>query len=496
VVDQDRTAESRALARAFTAAGTFDVVATPDDPRAVEPLFRQSLARAALIIPEGFTRSRGRGEAATAQMLVDGSDNATATIALGYGDAIGLTLAQAELPRGLSAPLEARVRTMFNPSLRSAVFIVPGLIVLVLVIVSVMLTALTVAREYEQGSMEQLFSTPVSRLEIILGKLAPYFLLGLVQVLLVLVVGVTLFDVPLRGSVGADLPGGLDLPAGGADLRPGHQHRHAQSDGRRAGGRDQHVPAGADPVGLHLPHRQHAAAAALRVVAPAPAVPRARPAVHHAAGQRPGDDCVRSVAHGGLLRRDAGHRDAALPEDGRMTFFQRSRAFRVRLLGLVAKELRQTMRDRRMIGILMIAPMIQLLVLGHAVNLDVDHVPILIADEDRTAESRDFLDGLTAGDAFRRAGEVENAAAALDAISGGRVPLAAVLPRGFAADLAAGRTAQVQLLVDGGDSNRAIVAQNAAQGYVLRRAQEMLAQRLGRAPGRVASSRACSTTPP
>lgn len=202
VVDQDRTAESRAFARAFSAAGTFDVVATPDDPRAVEPLFRQSLARAALVIPEGFTRARERGEAATAQMLVDGSDNATATIALGYGDAIGLTLAQAELPRGLSAPLEARVRTMFNPSLRSAVFIVPGLIVLVLVIVSVMLTALTVAREYEQGSMEQLFATPVSRLEIILGKLAPYFLLGLVQVLLVLVVGVTLFEVPLRGSVG------------------------------------------------------------------------------------------------------------------------------------------------------------------------------------------------------------------------------------------------------------------------------------------------------
>jgi ABC-2 type transport system permease protein len=168
-----------------------------------------------------------------------------------------------------------------------------------------------------------------------------------------------------------------------------------------------------------------------------------------------------------------------------MTPASRFRAFRVRLLGLVAKELRQTVRDRRMIGILMIAPMIQLLVLGHAVNLDVDHVPILVADEDRTAESRDFLDGLTAGDAFRRAGEVENAQIAQEAIAGGRVPLAAVLPRGFAADLAAGRTAQVQLLVDGGDSNRAIVAQNAAQGYVLRRAQEMLAQRLGRLPGRV-----------
>lgn len=201
VVDQDRTAESRALATSFSAAGTFDVVVRPDDPAKVEPLFRQGLVKTALIIPEGYARRRARGETADAQLLVDGSDNATATIALGYADAIGLQLAQAELPRGFALPIDARVRTLFNPSLRSAVFIVPGLIVLVLVIVSVMLTALTVAREYERGSMEQLFATPVGRLEIILGKLAPYFLLGLVQVLLVLVVGVTLFEVPLRGSV-------------------------------------------------------------------------------------------------------------------------------------------------------------------------------------------------------------------------------------------------------------------------------------------------------
>ena len=201
VVDQDHTVESRALVRAFSAAGTFDVVAEAGEAAAVEPLFRAGLAKAALVIPEGYARQRARGETADAQMLVDGTDNATATIALGYGDAIGLSLAQGGLPRGFSVPIDARVRTLFNPSLRSAVFIVPGLIVLVLVIVAVMLTALTVAREYEQGSMEQLFATPVGRLEIILGKLMPYFLLGLVQVLLVLVVGVTLFDVPLRGSV-------------------------------------------------------------------------------------------------------------------------------------------------------------------------------------------------------------------------------------------------------------------------------------------------------
>lgn len=161
-------------------------------------------------------------------------------------------------------------------------------------------------------------------------------------------------------------------------------------------------------------------------------------------------------------------------------------AFRIRFLGLVAKEFRQTFRDRRMIGILMIAPMIQLLVLGHAVNLDVDHVPTLVADEDHTAESRDFLDGLTAGDAFRRAGEAENGQEALDAIAGGKVPLAVIVPRGFAADVAAGRTASVQLLVDGGDSNRAIVAQNAAVGYTLRRAQALIPPRPGQARGSAA----------
>jgi ABC-2 type transport system permease protein len=201
VVDRDRTAESRALARAFTAAGTFDLVAVSDDEAAVEPLFRGGHAKVALVIPPDFQRAQGRGDTATAQLLVDGTDNATATIALGYAETIGLTLTQRELPRGFDVPLRAEVRTLFNPALRSAVFIVPGLIVLVLVIVSVMLTALTVAREYERGSMEQLFATPVGRVELILGKLMPYFVLGLMQVLLVLVVGVYLFEVPLRGSV-------------------------------------------------------------------------------------------------------------------------------------------------------------------------------------------------------------------------------------------------------------------------------------------------------
>lgn len=205
VVDQDRTSVSRALVHDFEQAGVFITEARPASPEAVEPLFRRDLAKVALVIPAGFARAAQRGEVAEAQLLLNGSDNTTAATALGYASAIALAAAPRMGPTGAptsgALPLEARTRTFFNPELESAVFLVPGLMALILVIVAVMLTALAVAREYERGSMEQLFSTPVGRLEIILGKLGPNFVLGLFQVLIVLVVGVTLFDVPIRGSV-------------------------------------------------------------------------------------------------------------------------------------------------------------------------------------------------------------------------------------------------------------------------------------------------------
>jgi len=204
VVDQDRTADSRALIQKFTASDTFRVVAERQDPKAVETLFRSSVAKVALVIPHGFSRQLKRGQEAKAQLLLDGADNTTASIALGYATAVSLAASRDQLVKlvgDLELPVEIRTRTFFNPRLKSAVFLVPGLMVLVLVMVAVMLTALTIAREYERGSMEQLFATPVGRLEVILGKLAPYFIIGLMQVLLVLTLGVTLFAVPVRGSL-------------------------------------------------------------------------------------------------------------------------------------------------------------------------------------------------------------------------------------------------------------------------------------------------------
>lgn len=199
VVDEDRTADSRAVAERFTSSEVFVKAAEATDTESVEPLFRRSLAKAALVFPEGFARAMARGDVAHAQLLLDGSDNTTAATALGYASTIAL--GAAARAAGVEPAVELEARTFFNPRLKSSVFLVPGLMALILVMVAVMLTALAVAREYERGSMEQLFATPVGRLEIILGKLGPNFVLGLLQVLLVLVVGVTLFEVPIRGSL-------------------------------------------------------------------------------------------------------------------------------------------------------------------------------------------------------------------------------------------------------------------------------------------------------
>lgn len=203
VVDQQHSANSRKVARTFTAGDLFDLTVRDDDAGDVEAVFRKGRAKAALIIPPDFDRHLNRGEPARVQLLLDGTDDNTASVARGYADAIVFEVtrqfSQADLMAQL--PIEVRPRTLFNPALRSSVFLVPGLIAVILVIIAVMLTALAVAREYERGSMEQLFTTPVGKLEIILGKLAPYFVIGLIQVLMVLTMGVTLFDVPIHGSL-------------------------------------------------------------------------------------------------------------------------------------------------------------------------------------------------------------------------------------------------------------------------------------------------------
>ncbi|HOI10886.1 MAG TPA: ABC transporter permease [Myxococcota bacterium] len=215
VVDHDRSTESRALTRILASSPEFVVADAPTDADAVDRLFRSGQARAAIVYPDDLGRRIRRGEPADVQILVDGSDGTAAQAVL--GNLTGLLVdASSDLgarSAGLSdprPPLSARVATLYNPALRSAVFFVPGLIAYVLAICGVLLTALTVAREWERGNMELLFATPIGRLEIILGKLAPYLVMGGIQALLVVSLGVAVFDVPMRGS-GATLALGVVL---------------------------------------------------------------------------------------------------------------------------------------------------------------------------------------------------------------------------------------------------------------------------------------------
>ena len=204
VVDQDRTAQSRGLVQHLFTGTTFRDMGELDDPEQVEAAFRGNRARLGIVIPRGYARSIGRGEEARVQLMVDAADNMTATSILSFAGRFTVSENQrvAREVIGVSPELlEPRVRALFNPGMRSALFLVPGLIALIQAMMAVLLTALTVAREWERGTMEQLFATPVGRVEIVLGKLLPYFGVGMAQVLLVLAAGTWLFGVPIRGPV-------------------------------------------------------------------------------------------------------------------------------------------------------------------------------------------------------------------------------------------------------------------------------------------------------
>lgn len=200
VVDGDHSAASRELIRALTVAREFQAVPEAGGVDGAERLMRRGQALAALIIPADYGRILAAGREASVQVIVDGGDGVVANQVLSKID--GLVRAETLRRTGTrGAPLlQVKVFTLFNPAGNSAWFMVPGLAAYLLALAAVLLTALTISGEWERGSMEQLFASPVGRLEIVLGKLLPYLGLGLLQLLLVVAVGAVVFDVPLRGS--------------------------------------------------------------------------------------------------------------------------------------------------------------------------------------------------------------------------------------------------------------------------------------------------------
>jgi ABC-2 type transport system permease protein len=202
VLDRDRTVQSRELVEAFQSSGYFRLTTRLDDDRAVAPLLTRGAVRIVLVIPPDFSRHLASREPAPVQALVDGGDANTASIAINYAQAIATTYSVNAVLKGqpLPVPLRAESRVWYNEDLKSSNMIVPGLMAMIMMILAALLTSLTIAREWERGTMEQLAATPVHRLEVILGKLVPYVGIGLIDIVLVAVVGGVVFAVPFRGN--------------------------------------------------------------------------------------------------------------------------------------------------------------------------------------------------------------------------------------------------------------------------------------------------------
>jgi ABC-2 type transport system permease protein len=206
VQDRDKSAASRDLLAAFTHSTYFDLVATPAAGEDTDALLERRLARAVLVIPEGYGRNLAAGRVAAVQLLLDGADSSTAQTVLGYARALVseqnaelVSEALARAGRHSAAPLVLEPRILFNPELQSTQFLVPGLIGFLLMLTAVLSTALSVVREKERGTMEQLRIAPLRTWELILGKTVPYLGISLVATLIILLAARGLFGVTIRG---------------------------------------------------------------------------------------------------------------------------------------------------------------------------------------------------------------------------------------------------------------------------------------------------------
>jgi ABC-2 type transport system permease protein len=208
IYDSDQTPQSRELIERFRGSRYFQIIGTTNDYRTIETQIDQDKCLLALVIPHRYGRNILAGDTAKVQLLLDGSDSNTASIALGYAEALLKTFnfelqSEALEKKGtgiIFMPVETRLRVWYNHELESKNFIVPGLVAVILMIISALLTSLTIAREWEMGTMEQLLSTPLRSTELVLGKMIAFFALGMVDALMAIGIGVLIFRVPLRGS--------------------------------------------------------------------------------------------------------------------------------------------------------------------------------------------------------------------------------------------------------------------------------------------------------
>ena len=211
VCDLDKSPQSRALIERFTASGYFTVVDNTDRPERLGELLDRGQAIVGIQINRGFADDLRSGRQAAIQTIVDGTDSNTGTVAMDYAQRITQEFSRARsAPTELTTlaqptqtnPIELRSRAWFNPDLKSRYYNVPGVIAVVVLLISLLLTAMAIVREREIGTMEQLMVTPIQPFELILGKTLPFVLISFIDVLVVTFIGINWFNVPIHGSLG------------------------------------------------------------------------------------------------------------------------------------------------------------------------------------------------------------------------------------------------------------------------------------------------------
>jgi ABC-2 type transport system permease protein len=218
-MDMDRTPASRELLAAFQSSPYFQISANPNNDTEVQELMDHGKVQAVIRVLPGFSRDIQRGDAASVQILVDGTNSNTASIVSSYATQVvagfaGSVLEHQQRARlvaptmrtGKAVPfvipvLTSQHRVWFNPDLRSRVYFVPGVIVNIIALVTIMLTAMSIVREKEIGTMEQLMVTPIRPFELIMGKLLPFAVVGVLEVALVVVAAFLIFRIPVRGDL-------------------------------------------------------------------------------------------------------------------------------------------------------------------------------------------------------------------------------------------------------------------------------------------------------
>ncbi len=209
ICDLDRSADSRDFVERFSSTGYFEVVAWRDRMHDVDILLDNGTAAMALVIPTRFSDDLSAGHPSSVQLIVDGSETNSATVGLSYAQMIVARYAQEILldvvthagPRGFAGRVSPEVRVWYNPELRSRNFLVPGVLALLLMVMTLILTSLAIVKEKELGTLEQIVVTPIRPYQLIIGKLSLFVIIGFVDVLLVVMISAFLFGLAVKGSV-------------------------------------------------------------------------------------------------------------------------------------------------------------------------------------------------------------------------------------------------------------------------------------------------------